>query len=136
MRMANRSHLFNLRLPDTLRKALETAASGQSPQSNVTREIVERLTDSFNPRPVVDGKPRPIRHFRTLIDRSARIIYFEIDTEDGIFRFAIPADSFQHLATQLSSDVHVLEANVAAGTITPAPIIKPESEAEERRPLK
>ena len=112
------------------------SANGQSPQSNVTREIVERLTQSFNPRPVLDGKPRPISHFRTLIDRSARIIFFEIDTEDGVFRFAIPADDFQRLATQLSADVHVLAASIAEGTIQPIPIEKPEDEAEEGGPSK
>ena len=132
--MTSRSHLLNLRLPIALWKQLKASANGQSPQSNVTREIVERLTESFNPRPV-DGKPRPISHFRTLIDRSARIIFFEIDTEDGVFRFAIPADDFQRLATQLSADVHVLAANIAEGTIQPIPI-KPDNEAEERRPSK
>ena len=126
---------INLRLPVTLWKKLKAAALGQSPQSNVTREILERLTDSFNPRPaVLDGKRRPIRHFRTLIDRTARVIFFEIDTEDGVSRFTIPADDFQRLATQLSADVHILAANIAAGTIKPAPITEPK--AEERRPLK
>jgi hypothetical protein len=134
--MTSRSHLLNLRLPIALWKQLKASANGQSPQSNVTREIVERLTQSFNPRPVLDGKPRPISHFRTLIDRSARIIFFEIDTEDGVFRFAIPADDFQRLATQLSADVHVLAASIAEGTIQPIPIEKPEDEAEEGGPSK
>jgi hypothetical protein len=117
---------LNLRLPVDLWKKLKAAAFGQSPKSNVTREIVERLTDSFNPRPAgLDGKTRPIRHFRTLIDRTARVIFFEIDTEDGVSRFNIPADDFQRLATQLSADVHVLAANIAAGTIKPTPIINP-----------
>ena len=117
--MTIHNHLINLRLPLNLWKQLKASAFGRSPQSNVTREIVERLSESFNPRLVVDSKPRPIRHFRTLIDRSARIIFFEIDTKDGVFRFAIPADDFQRLATQLSSDVHVLAANIAEGTIQP-----------------
>ena len=126
---------INLRIPVNLWKKLKAAAFGQSPQSNVTREILERLTDSFNPRPAnPDGKTRPIRHFRTLIDRTARVIFIEIDTGDGVSRFAVPADEFQRLATQLSADVHVLAANVAEGTIKPAPITEPK--AEERRPLK
>ena len=131
--MTSRSHLLNLRLPVTLWKQLKASANGQSPKSNVTREIVERLTESFNPRPVLDGKPRPISHFRTLIDRSAQIIFFEIDTEDGVFRFAIPADDFQRLSAQLSSDVHILAANIAEGTIQPIPISKPKDDAEEGR---
>ena len=115
---------LNLRLPVDVWKKLKAAAFGQSPQSNVTREIIQRLTESFNPRPAgPDGKTRPIRHFRTLIDRTAQIIFLEVDTEDGVSRFAVPADDFQRLAEQLSSDVHVLSANIAKGTIKPTPTV-------------
>jgi hypothetical protein len=55
-------------------------------------EIVER--EGLAGAAQADDIARPIRHFRTLIDRTARMV-FEVGTEDaGVFRFAIPADDF------------------------------------------
>ena len=123
------SHKYiNLRLPLTLYRAIAKAAGNQSPKSTVTREILERLAASLAGSP--EGKVRPMRHLRTLIDARNRIMYWEIETEDGTFRFGTAAEAYPALMQALMRDVPIVEAAIAADT--DEPIIPTDREAEAR----
>lgn len=128
--MPEKPTILSLRLPADVYDQIKKVA----PVRGITDEIIKRLRRSFqSPKvqpPKADEIIRPMRSLGTLIDARNQIIYFEIETDDGVFKFSSPADEYARLMKALMRDVPIVEAALAAGN-TNEPIIPTKSDRKQ-----
>jgi len=102
-------HTVSVRLPIDLHAKL-TDETGGSPRGSLNAEIVERLTETFQPLKA-DDVVRSVASVRTLINRAGHSVLIQLETADGTFNFSVPADSFMDVAAQMMADAKMIEGS-------------------------
>ena len=83
-------HTVSVRLPIDLHAKL-TDETGGSPRGSLNAEIIERLTETFQPLKA-DDVIRPVKSVRTLINRAGHSVLMQLETDAGTFNFSVPVE--------------------------------------------